>query len=104
MPVLDARFEQHGLLYEADGRTTLSTPLRGCPMLGADDSLCVRILPRRSSCRDNLVDAHVLDSILEVMAVDRIAVTNQKPWLSLPEMLSEPIFACRFAERHESEP
>ena len=45
---------------------------------GAENPFGLRILPWRSRCRDNIFDAHVLDSILEVTPVDSVTVTNQK--------------------------
>ena len=37
---------------------------------GTDDSLAVGILPRRMGCNQDFVDSHVLDSLLEVIAID----------------------------------
>ena len=45
----------------------------------AMNPLNVRVLPWRSTSRDNLFDAHVLDSVREVLPVDRIAIAKQKP-------------------------
>jgi len=41
--------------------------------------LNVRILPWRSGSRDHFFDAHVLDSVLEVLPVDRISIAQQEP-------------------------
>ena len=46
----------------------------------SDDSLDVRALPRRAEGNDDFLDAHVLDSILELVAVDAIAITNHVSW------------------------
>ena len=47
---------------------------------GTDQSLDVRILPRRVRGTDDFLDAQVLDAILEPLAVDAIAVTVQVSW------------------------
>ena len=49
----------------------------------ADHSLAIRILPGRAWCDQNFLDIHILDSILEVIAVDAIAITNKKTWCFL---------------------
>jgi len=43
----------------------------------ADDPFAVRILPRRPGSDEHLLDAHVLDAVPEVPAVDRITISNQ---------------------------
>ena len=63
---------------------------------GTDNSLHVGILPWRSTSRDSLFDAHVLDSVLKIMAVDQISIPNQKPrrcviWKRLDDLLSRPL-------------
>ena len=45
----------------------------------ADDSLDVRISPRRSGRSDDFLDAHVLDAIVEGLAVDAVAVAEDEP-------------------------
>ena len=44
----------------------------------ADQAFCVRILPRRARRRDHFFDVHVPYALLENMAVDSVAITNQK--------------------------
>ena len=39
----------------------------------ADDSFAKWILPRRAWCDQNFLNTHVLDSLLEVFAVDAVA-------------------------------
>src|SRR5947208_7338740 len=43
----------------------------------SDDSLRVRILPRASWSRPHFPNTHSLDSVLEVLPIDSISVTNQ---------------------------
>ena len=46
-----------------------------CP----DYSLGVRILPGRSWRSDDFFDAHVFHAFTEIVAVDRVAISEQKP-------------------------
>lgn len=43
-----------------------------------DQAFNVRILPRRSWCRDNFFDAHVLDALAEVHTIDAVAISEQE--------------------------
>ena len=54
------------------------------------------LLPRRSWCANDFFDAHVRDSLLEEVAVDSVAITNQKPrcfliWKGFDDLLCGPI-------------
>jgi hypothetical protein len=49
------------------------------PAYGTDDSFAIRILPRRPRCNQDLFDAHVLDSLFEVVTVDAVAIADEKP-------------------------
>ena len=49
----------------------------------ADYTLAIRILPGRVWCDQNFLDIHILDSLLEVVAVDAIAITDKKAWCFL---------------------
>ena len=44
---------------------------------GADQPFNVRRLPRRSEGRSNLLDAHVPDTLANIMAVDRVTITYE---------------------------
>ena len=46
----------------------------------ADQAFRVGILPRRTAGTHDLLDTHMLDPLAEELAVNPIAVTNQKPW------------------------
>ena len=73
--------------------------------------LNVWILPRRARSRDDFLDAHVLDSSLEVMAVDRVAIAKQESRRfverkRLDNLLSCPL-RCRMSgdvEMHDTSP
>ncbi len=45
----------------------------------ADQAFRARILPRRARSDQHFIDAHVLDALLEGVAVEARAITNQKP-------------------------
>ncbi len=44
----------------------------------ADYALRIRVLPRRSRCDEHFLDAHVSHAPLKHVAVDSIAITNEK--------------------------
>jgi hypothetical protein len=46
---------------------------------GADHSLHERVLPRRAGGGEDLADPHALDSPRELLAVDRVSITEQEP-------------------------
>ena len=50
----------------------------------ADDALDIGVLPRRSRCRDDLLDRHRLDTIAEGLTIRRIAVSQQKARCGVP--------------------
>ncbi len=50
---------------------------------GANDSLSVRVLPRRSRRSGDFVDSHALDAVLEIVAVDAVAIAKEKTWCLL---------------------
>ena len=61
----------------------------------SDESFDERILPRTSWGSDHLVDAHVLDTALEVLAVDAVTIAQEEPWSLIPgesidDLLSRP--------------
>ncbi len=65
----------------------------------ADKALAVRILPGRPWRTDDLFDAHVPHAMLKHVAVNTIAITNQKTWRSIigkrfNDLLSRPL-GCR---------
>ena len=69
--------------------------IEALPTNGANDALYIGSLPRRTRCRQNFADAHVSHLFLEVMAEDRIAVTQQVAGKfgkgeGLPELLGYP--------------
>ena len=43
----------------------------------SNHSLRIRILPRASRCRPHLFNAHSLNSILEILAIDSISISNE---------------------------
>lgn len=43
-----------------------------------DQAFHIRVLPGRAIGDDDLLDAHVLDAIAKVLAVNCVSVTNQK--------------------------
>jgi hypothetical protein len=45
-----------------------------------DQPFDLRRLPRRTECDHHFFDLHTLDSVTEVLAVDAIAISQQKPW------------------------
>ena len=45
---------------------------------GADQSLHVRILPRRAGRNEHFLNPHVLDPMSEVLAVDAVTVSQQE--------------------------
>ena len=62
---------------------------------GADHALNVRILPRRTRCRQHFFDAHLLHGPLKIGSVNRITVSDSKarrgvPRPRLAELLSGP--------------
>ena len=62
---------------------------------GADHSFGIWILPWPSWRANDLLDAHVRDSLLEVVAVDSVAIADQKPrrfvlWERLNNLLRSP--------------
>jgi hypothetical protein len=44
----------------------------------ADDPFAIRVLPGRLWCDHDFFNAHVLDSLLEVVTVDTIAIADEK--------------------------
>lgn len=47
---------------------------------GANDSLSEWVLPWRSRSCGDFVDSHALDAVLETVAVDAVAIAQQKTW------------------------
>ena len=47
---------------------------------GTDDSFAIRILPRRPGRDQDFVDSQALDAFLEIVAVDTVAIANEKTW------------------------
>ena len=45
----------------------------------ADQAFNVRILPWRSWSRDNILNVHVLDALVEEVTVDRVTIPKQEP-------------------------
>ena len=45
---------------------------------GADDAFAVWILPRRAWCDRDFFDPHVFHAVLEIVAVDAVAIANEK--------------------------
>jgi hypothetical protein len=43
-----------------------------------DASFAIWVLPRRPWCNQDFLDAHVLDTRLEVVAIDAVAVAEKK--------------------------
>ena len=43
-----------------------------------DYTLAVRVLPRRTRCRGNFLDAHALNALRELLTVDSITIPNQE--------------------------
>ena len=50
---------------------------------GADDSFSVGILPGRSRRSGDFVGSHAFDAVLEIVAVDAVAIAKQKTWCLL---------------------
>ena len=50
---------------------------------GADESFSVGILPGRSWRSGDFVDSHAFDAVLEVVAVDAVAIAREKTWCFL---------------------
>ena len=48
------------------------------PAYGADDAFAVRVLPGRRACDEDFLDSHAFHAVLEVVAVDAIAIANEK--------------------------
>ena len=45
---------------------------------GADDAFAVGILPGRACCDRDFFDAHAFDTLCEIVAVDAVAITDEK--------------------------
>ncbi len=63
---------------------------------GADNPFAVRILPGRAWCDQDFFDAHALDTLREVVAVDAVAITDEKARSRLvgegvDDLLSRPL-------------
>lgn len=55
----------------------------------------VRVLPRASRRSENFLDAHAFDAAADFLAIDAVAVANEKPWRRiegerLAELLRNP--------------
>ena len=50
----------------------------------SNEPLDIRILPRTSPGRHDLLDAHVLDAVLEHATVDTIAIAHEVAWHMAP--------------------
>ena len=50
---------------------------------GADDSFSVGILPGRSRRSGDFVGSHAFDAVLEIVAVDAVAIAKEKTWCLL---------------------
>ena len=48
------------------------------PAYRADDALAIWRLPGRTWCDGNFFDSHAFHAILEIVAVDAVAITNEK--------------------------
>ena len=65
----------------------------------SDQPFNIRRLPRRSEGCSNLLDAHVLDSLSNIIAVDRVAIPNEIfrrliPRERFDQLLRRP-YSCR---------
>jgi hypothetical protein len=49
------------------------------PAYGTDDSFAIRVLPGGPGCNQDFLDAHAFHAFLEVVAVDAIAIADEKP-------------------------
>jgi len=61
-----------------------------------DQSFDERILPRTSWCGNHLLDAHVLDALLEVPTIDTVTISQKVsgcfiPWESIDDLLGSPL-------------
>ena len=52
--------------------------VQALPTYRADNSFAVRVLPRRACCNRDFFNSHVSHAVLEVVAVDAVAVANEK--------------------------
>ena len=53
------------------------------PANGTDDAFAVRVLPGRARCDRDFFDSHAYHAVLEVFAVDAVAIANEKTWCFL---------------------
>ena len=51
--------------------------------MDANHPFAIRVLPGRPWCDWNFLNTHVLDALLEVVAVDAVAIANEKTWCFL---------------------
>ena len=65
----------------------------------SDQAFDVWILPRRSWRRDDFLDAHVLDAFPEKLAVDSVAITNEKPRCGIIEKRFDDLLSRPFSRR-----
>ena len=65
---LKVNFAQHDYVVQA------------FPADGANDSFSEGILPGRSRRSEDFVDSHTFDAVLEIVAVDAIAIAKEKTW------------------------
>src|SRR5262245_27589353 len=69
----------------------------------ADDPLTVGILPWTAWRNLHFFDAHVLDALLKMLTVDRVAVSQQVPWGCIPgkrldDLLGGPLCCWMFGD------
>jgi hypothetical protein len=65
------------------------------PTEGTDQSLHIRVLPRRTRCNQDFLDAHVLELLPDGIPIDRIPVADQVAWRlvkrkGFPKLLDDP--------------
>ncbi len=77
--------------------------VKAFPPDGTDDAFDIRILPWRTWCTENLLDAERLDAAPEVSAVDAVAITDQIPrccipWERFDELSSGPFGGGMFGD------
>jgi len=52
--------------------------IKTLPAYGTNHPFAIRVLSGRPWCGQDFLDTHILDSLLEVVAVDAIAIADQK--------------------------
>jgi len=69
----------------------------------SNDSLDIRRLPRRTVCDQHFLDAHVLDTLAERVAVDRIPITDQEPRRLVLGKRFDDLLGCPLSRRMRSD-